>query len=138
MPVFALEDPVMSQSDFAKTPRPPYYVVTFSSKRTGDDNGYGAMSEKMGELAAQQPGYLGIESARDANGFGITNSFWTDEEAIRNWKAVLDHLDAQTKGRERWYEHYEVRVGRIERAYAFDRSDGGMAGSRQAGIHGFK
>jgi heme-degrading monooxygenase HmoA len=111
----------MSRSDFATTPRPPYYVVTFSSKRMAGDDGYGAMAERMGELAARQPGYLGIESARSPDGFGITNSFWTDEEAIRNWKAVLDHLDAQTKGRERWYEHYEVRVGRIERAYAFDK-----------------
>jgi heme-degrading monooxygenase HmoA len=112
----------MSQSDFARMPRPPYYVVTFSSRRTADDNGYGEMAEKMGELAARQPGYLGIESARSPDGFGITNSFWADEEAIRSWKAVLDHLDAQTKGREAWYQHYEVRVGRIERAYAFDRA----------------
>jgi heme-degrading monooxygenase HmoA len=110
----------MSQTAFANTPRPPYFVVTFSSKRKPGDEGYGAMAEKMGELAAQQPGYLGIESARGADGFGITNSFWQDEESIRNWKAVLDHLDAQSQGREKWYEHYEVRVGRIERAYSFD------------------
>jgi heme-degrading monooxygenase HmoA len=111
----------MSQSAFASTPRPPYYVVTFSSRRTEGENGYGAMADRMASLAAQQPGYLGIESARSADGFGITNSFWRDEESIRNWKAVLDHLDAQAKGREIWYEHYEVRVGKIERAYAFDR-----------------
>jgi heme-degrading monooxygenase HmoA len=120
----------MSQPPFAQTPRPPYYVVTFSSKRTPGDNGYGAMAEKMAKLAAQQPGYLGIESARDPDGFGITNSFWTDEESIRNWKAALDHLEAQNNGREKWYEHYEVRVGRIERAYAFDAfNNGGAADS---------
>lgn len=110
----------MSEPAFARTPPPPYYVVTFSSSRTAGDNGYGAMADRMGKLAAEQPGYLGIESARSPDGFGITNSFWADEESIRNWKAVLDHLDAQNKGRERWYEHYEVRVGRIERAYSFD------------------
>jgi heme-degrading monooxygenase HmoA len=120
----------MSQPPFAQTPRPPYYVVTFSSKRTLGDNGYSAMAEKMADLAARQPGYLGIESARDPDGFGITNSFWADEESIRKWKAVLDHLEAQSKGREKWYEHYEVRVGRVERAYAFDAvSSGGAADS---------
>jgi heme-degrading monooxygenase HmoA len=120
----------MSQPPFAQTPRPPYYVVTFSSKRTLGDNGYSAMAEKMADLAARQPGYLGIESARDPDGFGITNSFWADEESIRKWKAVLDHLEAQSNGREKWYEHYEVRVGRVERAYAFDAvSSGGAADS---------
>ncbi|MBL0371363.1 antibiotic biosynthesis monooxygenase [Rhizobium sp. KVB221] len=111
----------MSQPAFASTPRPPYYVVTFSSQRTDGDNGYSDMAEKMAELAAKQPGYLGVESARGSDGFGITNSFWADEQSIRSWKAVLDHLDAQNKGREKWYERYEVRVGKVERAYSFGR-----------------
>ncbi len=106
---------------FATLPAPPYYVVTFASTRIEGDNGYGDMADRMVELAAQQPGYLGIESARNADGFGITNSFWTDEDSIRNWKRVVDHLAAQMKGRESWYEQYEVRIGKIERAYGFDR-----------------
>lgn len=106
---------------FADLPAPPYYVVTFSSRRTPGDNGYGEMADRMAELAARQPGYLGVESARDADGFGITNSFWKDEDSIRAWKRVVDHLAAQRQGRESWYEAYRVRVGKIERAYGFDR-----------------
>lgn len=106
---------------FAALPKPPYYVVTFASIRTEGDNGYTDMAVRMGELAAQQPGYLGIESARGPDGFGITNSFWADEESIRGWKRVVDHLAAQRSGRETWYEQYEVRVGRIERAYGFNK-----------------
>ena len=49
----------------ARTPEPPYWAVIFSSIRTEGDNGYGAMAEAMERLAAQQPGYLGFESARD-------------------------------------------------------------------------
>ena len=101
----------------AVLPAPPYYIVSFSSHRTEGDKGYEEMADQMGDLAAQQPGYLGIESARDPDGFGITNSYWADEDSIRNWKRVVDHLAAQKKGRETWYEHYEVRIGRIERAY---------------------
>lgn len=109
------------QSDrFAVTPEPPYIVVTFSSQRRPSDNGYDDMAVRMGELAAKQPGYLGVESTRDAEGFGITNSFWADEGSIRAWKRDVDHLMAQKLGREQWYETYRVRIARVERAYGFD------------------
>ncbi len=116
----------MSSSRFAVTPEPPYLIVTFASQRVmgkdagGEDDGYGDMAAQMGELAARQPGYLGIESARDAEGFGITNSFWADEESIRAWKRDVDHLVAQKLGRQKWYEAYRVRIARVERAYGFD------------------
>jgi heme-degrading monooxygenase HmoA len=106
-------------SPFASLPQPPYFVVIFSSQRRAGDDGYGAMAETMVELAARQPGYLGVESVRGADGFGITNSFWKDEDSIRAWKRDVDHLDAQRQGRQRWYERYEVRVARVERAYSF-------------------
>lgn len=109
-------------SRFAATPQPPYYVVTFSSQRTDGDDGYGDMADDMIKLAAQQPGYLGIESARDAEGFGITNSYWADEASIIAWKRVADHLTAQKRGREKWYERYMTRVALVERAYGFEKS----------------
>jgi heme-degrading monooxygenase HmoA len=111
--------PSAKPSPFATTPEPPYYVVTFSSVRTEGDNGYGAMADRMAELALQQPGCLGAESARDADGFGITNSYWADEESLKAWKQVANHLAAQRLGRERWYKQYKVRIARVERAYDF-------------------
>lgn len=111
-------------SPFATLPAPPYYVVCFSSTRTDGDNGYGTMADAMEQLARQQPGFLGLESTRDANGFGITNAYWTDETSIRNWKNLVDHLAAQRQGRAQWYSHYEVRVAKVERAYGFDKMEG--------------
>ena len=102
---------------FADTPQPPYWAVIFTS-RLGDAAGYGAMADRMVELAAGQPGYLGIESTRDADGLGITVSYWRDEASLKAWKGVAEHLAAQRLGRERWYEHYELRVAKVERAYA--------------------
>lgn len=102
---------------FARLPPPPYWVVTFASQRRDGDHGYAAMADRMVDLAAQQPGYLGHESARGADGFGITNSFWTDSDSIRAWKRDVDHLQAQKQGRTDWYSAYAVRIGRIERAY---------------------
>jgi heme-degrading monooxygenase HmoA len=110
-------------SPFASLPAPPYYVVCFSSSRTEVDDGYGAMADAMVDLASQQPGFLGVESARGADGFGITNSYWIDEASIRNWKKVVDHLAAQSKGRAQWYSHYDVRVAKVERAYRFNREE---------------
>lgn len=102
---------------FADTPAPPYYAVIFTSQRREADDGYGEMDERMVALAVRQPGFLGVETVRGADGFGITVSYWADGEAIAGWKAQVDHLVAQEMGKQRWYEHYEVRVAKVERAY---------------------
>lgn len=106
----------------ARTPDPPYWAVIFTSRRTEGDHGYAAMAERMEQLAAQQPGYLGIESARGADGIGITVSYWVSEAAVRAWKANVEHRVAQEKGRQEWYAEYTIRVARVERAYGGDAS----------------
>ncbi len=107
----------------AKTPEPPYVAVIFTSRRTDGDYGYRAMSAAMDALAAAQPGYLGVESARDGldistgTGTGTTVSYWRDEDAARAWKQVAAHLVAQRRGREVWYRDYRVRVATVQRDY---------------------
>jgi heme-degrading monooxygenase HmoA len=100
----------------ANTPPPPYYAVIFTSLRTEGDQGYNAMSDAMDELAKKQPGYLGIESARD--GLGITVSYWRSLEDIKNWKANTSHQFAQKTGREKWYEDFKARICKVERDYS--------------------
>lgn len=104
-------------SRFAQTPEPPYYAVIFSAQRTEGDHGYGDMAERMVTLAAQQPGFLGVESVRGADGFGITVSYWASEEAIAAWKANMEHKAAQDGGKRVWYAEYQLRVAKVERAY---------------------
>ena len=99
----------------ARTPDPPYIAAIFTSQRTEGDHGYGAMAERMVELAQTQPGFLGVESARDAEGFGITVSYWTDEAAIAAWKAHAEHMVAQRLGKEQWYGAFHLRICRVER-----------------------
>ena len=110
-------------SDIARTPERPYYAVIFTSQRTPGDAGYGAMSERMVELAARQPGFLGVESARGEDGLGITVSYWESLEAIAAWKKVDEHAAAQQQGRQSWYEEYATRVMRLEYDYTFQRGD---------------
>jgi heme-degrading monooxygenase HmoA len=106
----------MPDQPFAATPEPPYVAVIFSSTRTEGDHGYGAMAAAMERAAAAQPGYLGIESARDE--LGITVSYWADEAAAQAWKQVGAHLVAQERGRSRWYTDYRVRIATVHRDYA--------------------
>jgi heme-degrading monooxygenase HmoA len=101
---------------FAETPSPPYYAVIFTSQRTATDaDGYARMAERMICLAARQPGFLGIERARQE--VGITVSYWRDLQSIKSWKADAEHLEAQRLGREEWYAAFKVRIARVEREY---------------------
>lgn len=101
----------------AKTPEPPYYAVIFTSTHTNADKGYSEMAERMFELAALQPGYLGVESAN-----GITVSYWESLEAIKKWKENNEHSSARKKGREDWYAAFMVRIAKVERDYDFVKS----------------
>ena len=104
-----------------RTPAPPYYAVIFTSRRTEGDQGYGAMARRMEELGSSYDGFLGLESVRGVDGTGITVSYWRDEKAILDWKRDAEHQQAQRGGHETWYEAYEVRIARVERAYGFQR-----------------
>lgn len=108
----------MNTGTLAGRLKPPYYAVVFSSLRNdADEAAYAVMAGRMKVLAELQPGFLGLESARNADGLGITVSYWTNEEAIRAWKANAEHLAAQELGREHWYRAYSIRICRVEREY---------------------
>lgn len=103
---------------FACTPVPPYYACIFTSQRgDGDAAAYASAAARMVELARTMPGFLGVESARDGAGLGITVSYWDSEDAIARWKAQAEHAAVRERGRGHWYARFEVRVARVERAY---------------------
>lgn len=105
-------------SRLTKTPQPPYYAVIFSSQRTAGEHGYGNMADRMVALVSNQSGFLGAESTRDDNGFGITISYWDSLESIKAWKANEEHIIAQEKGKTLWYENYITRICKVEKEYS--------------------
>ncbi|MDH3400970.1 MAG: antibiotic biosynthesis monooxygenase [Chromatiales bacterium] len=108
-----------AMNQLATTPEPPYYAVIFASVRQeSDESAYQRTAARMLELAASQPGFLGVDSAR-SDGLGITVSYWQDEEAIKAWKHQVEHTQARRMGREKWYREYSLRVARVERTYGF-------------------
>ncbi len=102
-------------SKIANTPKPPYYAVIFTSHLNDSPDGYSEMSERMVSLASQQSGYLGLESARES--VGVTVSYWSDLESIKNWKANIEHQEAQKRGRSKWYLTFKARIAKVERDY---------------------
>ncbi len=106
-------------SCIAKTPKPPYYAVIFTSLRTEVENKeYGEMANKMVSLAAEQPGFLGVESARED--VGITVSYWSDLASIKRWKVNVEHIEAQKLGHEKWYSSFKTRISKVERDYGIE------------------
>jgi len=103
------------ENKIINTPKPPYYAVIFTSVRTEGDNGYNEMSDKIESLIVNQPGYLGMESAR--NELGITVSYWKDLESIKFWSQNLEHKEAKEKGKKLWYKNYKVRISKVEVDY---------------------
>ena len=102
---------------FAKLPQPSYYAVIFSSRRNDDDAaGYDETSSRRVELARQEAGFLGVESTRDAAAFGITVAYWDSEDAIKVWRLHAEHTAARERGRRDWYQGFEIRVAKVERA----------------------
>ena len=103
-------------------PEPPYTAVIFASCRpVGVEDGYGAAAARLAELVVQQPGFLGVDSARSDQGFGITVSYWTDEASALGWRRNLEHAEVMRMGRERFYEAYTLRVATVHRASEFER-----------------
>jgi len=108
----------MSETGFAKLPAPPYYAVIFSSQRTATgDAEYAATAARMFELVQGQPGFLGAESTRGADGFGITVAYFDSEENIARWRQHAEHAAARARGKREWYAHVELRIAKVERAY---------------------
>ena len=106
----------------ANPPSPPYYAVVFTSWRTDlDAEGYASTAERMVQLASEQPGFLGIESARGEDGLGITVSYWDSLESIRRWREHAEHRLAQRDGKTKWYVRYHLRVCRVEYEIPFER-----------------
>ncbi|MBM7773498.1 heme-degrading monooxygenase HmoA [Actinokineospora baliensis] len=99
------------------TPEPPYYAVIFCSVLSSDDEGYHETADRMFELVEASPGFLGYDSVRDADRVGITVAYFADEESIAVWREQPEHVRTRERGRTQWYDAFQVRVARVERAY---------------------
>lgn len=97
----------------------PYVAVIFTSIRTLEhDEEYSQWATRMSDLVKTQSGFISEVSARDPETrFGITVSYFKDEESVKNWKTVREHQEAQKLGKEKFYSEYSVKVATVYREY---------------------
>ena len=101
----------------SKTPKPPYYSVIFTSIRSEVEEGYTEMNNSLQADAQKLDGFIGSESLRNEEGFGITVLYFKDMETIKEWSQYQKHLRAKELGKTKWYSDYRVRIAKVEREY---------------------
>lgn len=104
-----------------KTPNPPYIAAIFTSIRTTIEEGYEEMNDATHNQIEKMVGYLGYESYRNEDGFGVNVSYWKDMKSLLNWKNNELHKKAQQLGKEKWYKNYKLRICTVERDYEFSK-----------------
>ena len=83
---------------------------------------YKQLAEGLNEEVRKFDGFLSIERFESitAPGNFVSLSFWRDEEAVRNWRNVQKHREAQAKGRAGVFTRYRLRVAQVLRDYTLD------------------
>ncbi len=99
------------------------WTVAFANRRPvgSEGDGYSETAAQMDALAAEQPGFIGVDSVRTDGGDGITVSRWSSIAAMVSWRRVTTHQAAQHTGRDRWYDSYRSDVARVDRTSEFQR-----------------
>ncbi len=105
---------------FAHEIPPPYYVVVFTSRRTEVDDGFSVLDAKLYEKAQTYPGFLGMNSFRVADGWGVALVYWKTLENIDAWRRDEQYRAAKEKGRTVWYSDFWVEICRVEQSYGKD------------------
>jgi heme-degrading monooxygenase HmoA len=89
---------------------------------TPDKGRFQEYLEIAGELRPELEkidGFISIErfSSLVNEGKILSLSFWRDEEAVSQWRAHMEHQEAQAKGRGGVFLDYRLRVAEIVRDY---------------------
>ena len=105
----------------AKLPRGTVSVIFVAQRTDADADGYARAAATMDRLAAQQEGYVSMDSVRGPDGLGITVSYWASETHAKTWRDHPDHATIRDAGRDRWYNHYSLHVAEVTRSYDWNK-----------------
>ena len=97
---------------------------------------YKALAEGLGEEVRKFEGFISIERFQSISDPGrfVSLSFWRDEEAVRRWRNVQKHREAQAKGRGGIFSAYRLRISEVLRDYGMQ--DRGEAPRDSVAAHG--
>jgi len=97
---------------------------------------YKALAEGLNDQVRGFDGFISIERFQSISDGGkfVSLSFWRDEEAVRAWRNVMQHREAQKQGRAGIFKSYRLRIASVVRDYGMDRRDQAPADSLK--VHG--
>src|SRR6058998_4318214 len=122
---------------------PTEVIVIFKThlREGADSEAYRKTSRRMHELVEQIPGFISIKAYTAEDGEEIDLVRFANEEALRTWKEQPDHLEAQSRGREEFYDRYSVQACKVVRDYEFridelpqTQSDASRDGAKPQGL----
>ncbi len=98
-------------------------VIFEFSAAPGRRDEYLAIAAELGKELSGFEGFLSIERFQSLNDPAkfVSLSFWRDEEAVRRWRNLQKHREAQAKGRAGIFSDYRLRVAQVIRDYTRDR-----------------
>lgn len=98
-------------------------IVLFGTELRADVDRaeYEARNRRMDELVQQMPGFLSVKAYTADDGDRVVIARFESEEALDAWRFQPEHIEAQRKGREDYYESYWVQACTTIRDYAFQR-----------------
>ena len=102
--------------------KPPYFATIFTTQLGDALEGYDEASDLMAELVEKYDGFMGMHSARDDDGYGITVCYWKTEDSITAWREDLEHQAVQLKGRGGWYSKYTIQLAEVKRSTFFEEA----------------
>jgi len=97
-------------------------VIFEFTPRDGRFADYKALAEGLADDVRNADGFLSIERFESISNKGkfVSLSFWRDEEAVRNWRTLQKHREAQRQGRAGIFASYRLRVAQVMRDYTMD------------------
>ena len=83
---------------------------------------YKALADGLADDVSNSDGFISIERFESITSKGkfVSLSFWRDEEAVRKWRNLQKHREAQKKGRGGIFKSYRLRVAQVLRDYTMD------------------
>jgi heme-degrading monooxygenase HmoA len=70
-------------------------------------------------------GFISVERFESLSRPGklLSLSFWRDEDAVRRWRNLESHREAQARGRQGVFRDYRLRVAEVTRDYGLRERD---------------
>ena len=83
---------------------------------------YKTLAEGLADDVRNSDGFISIERFESITTKGkfVSLSFWRDEEAVRKWRNLQKHREAQKKGRGGIFKSYRLRIAAVVRDYTMD------------------